>query len=74
MGIIGRRAAEYIRKTAIENETSFEFELNCLKIFRTTLWQWENDKSEPSGKCLKRMADAGYDVNYILTGKEYKKC
>ncbi len=69
MGAVGRRAAEYIRRTADDNDTSLEFELSCINLNRQTLWQWENDIAEPSGKALKRLAEAGYDVNFILTGR-----
>ena len=71
-GDIGRRAAEAIRRTANENGTSYGFELDCAGVSREQLYQWEHGKCDPTGILLQRMALAGYDVHYILTGKEYK--
>lgn len=68
MGIIGKRAAEAIRQTAIQNETSYIFELDCLEMKRETLYQWEHGISDPRAQTLANMALAGYDVLYILTG------
>lgn len=69
MGIIGKRAAEAIRQMANHNETSYEFELDCLKVSRETLYQWEHGKSDPRASALANMALAGYDTHYILTGE-----
>lgn len=70
MGEIGKRAAEAIRRTAKENETTIQFELDCIDVSREMLYSWERSKYEPTGKKLQGLALAGYDVHYILTGKE----
>ena len=70
MGEIGKRAADAIRRTAEKNGTSYAFELDCIGVSREMLYSWEHRKYEPTGKKLQGMAHAGYDVHYILTGKE----
>lgn len=70
MNGIGKRAAEAIRKTASEKDTSYAVELARAGVSREQLYQWEHGKCNPTGMLLQRMALAGYDVHYILTGKE----
>ena len=69
MGEIGKRAAEAVRAMASKNDTHIGFELNCIKMHREQLWQWEHNKCDPSVYRLQQMALNGYDVHYILTGE-----
>lgn len=69
MGEIGRRAAAEIRRVAHENGTSYADEMDFIQMHRSQLWQWEHDVADPVAKPLSRMALAGYDIHYILTGE-----
>jgi transcriptional regulator with XRE-family HTH domain len=69
MGEIGRRAAAEIRRTAHELNSTYIFALNIIDVSAPMLWDWEHDKTEPSRNTLQRMAFAGYDIHYILTGE-----
>ena len=68
MNEIGLRAAK-----EIYNRQDFEHKiddiLDEIELTRTSLWQYKTGKYVPSGVILRRMALAGYDVNYILTGE-----
>ncbi len=68
MGDIGKRAAAEIRRTAHEHNSAYIRELNLIEVSAPMLWDWEHDKTEPSRNTLQRMAFAGYDIHYILTG------
>lgn len=70
MGIIGKRAAEAVRRMAEQNETTYIFELDCLQVKRETLYQWEHGVSDPRAYTLANMVLAGYDVISILTGEK----
>lgn len=72
MGVIGKRAAKAIRARASLKNTFYGFELDRLQLTRQSLYQWEHGKGDPFADALARMANAGYDVVYILTGKENK--
>lgn len=65
---IGTRAMK-----EIYNRQDSEHDLNDLcfeiDITRATLGNYKKRKSIPSGSVLRRMALAGYDVIYILTGE-----
>ena len=69
MSEIGLRAAEAIRTMAKENETTSAFELDCLSITPSSLYQYQHCISAPSAVVLANMAKSGYDVLYILTGE-----
>ena len=69
MDKIGKRAAEEILQR-VGNHRSMEKELDRLQLTRQGLHQYETGKHIPSGKVLQRMALAGYDVHYILTGEK----
>jgi hypothetical protein len=43
--------------------------LGEIELTRASLFQWQKKKHVPGGKALRRMAFAGYDINYILTGE-----
>ena len=68
MNEIGLRAAK-----EIYNRQDFDHGIDDLldeiELTRTSLWQYKTGKYVPSGVVLHRMALAGYDVNYILTGE-----
>ena len=64
---IGRRCAEAILERVGQGE--IKKELYNLELTRQSLHQWEKGKYTPNAKVLRRMALAGYDVMYILTGE-----
>lgn len=68
MNNIGKRAAEAILKR-IGSDSDYHKELDRLNLTRQSLNQWQNGKYTPSGKVLQRLAFAGYDVHWILTGE-----
>ena len=68
MDKIGKRAAEAILNR-VRNHHSMEKELDRLQLTRQGFHQYETGKHIPSGKVLQRMALAGYDVHWILTGE-----
>jgi hypothetical protein len=74
MAEIGRRAAEEIRQASYNNDTTLQFELDCIGVSREMLYCWEHKKWEPTGKKLAGMALAGYDIYYILTGERKQVC
>ena len=65
---IGVRAMKAIYNR-ISSEKSLEDLLFDLELNRATLWQWEKNNHTPNGHTLRKMALAGYDVVYILTGE-----
>jgi DNA-binding XRE family transcriptional regulator len=67
---IGERAAEVIRGRCVLNRTTLGEELDILGVSRTVLHNWEKGIFDPTSYYLQQLALAGYDVNYILTGKE----
>lgn len=70
MKTIGERAAEAIRGRAVLNRTKLGEELDKLGVSRTVLHNWDKGIFDPTAYYLQQMAFAGYDVIYILTGKE----
>lgn len=65
---IGERAARAIKSRAPYG--TLKDELGRLNIALNTFYAWRNGAQDPSAYYLRRMALAGYDVIYILTGKE----
>jgi hypothetical protein len=65
---IGVRAAKEVYNR-IDAEHSINDVLSEIDITIASAWQWRNKKHVPGGKALRRMALAGYDINYILTGE-----
>lgn len=53
----------------IDSEHSLTDILNEIEVQRASLCFWTQKKHTPGGKTLRRMALAGYDVHYILTGE-----
>ena len=71
MGIvadIGARAAKAIYNRQ-DSEHDLDDVLYELELTRASLWQYTHGKHAPSGLILRRMALAGYDIYYILTGE-----
>lgn len=68
MDNIGKRAAEAILQR-VGGHRSMDAELDRLKLTRQGFYQWETGKHTPSGKMLQKLALAGYDVHWILTGE-----
>lgn len=69
---IGRRAAEQIAQRAWAESTSIEAQVLCVGAFRQQFYQWTQGRCAPNAVILAKMADAGYDVIYILTGRGVK--
>lgn len=70
METIGERAAKSIRERAALNGTSLRKECAKLDMQIRVFWGWHYGQANPSAYFLQQMALAGYDVMYILTGKE----
>lgn len=68
MNEIGLRAAKEIYSRQ-DFEHKIDDILDEIELTRTSLWQYKTGKYTPSGVILRRMALAGYDVIYILTGE-----
>lgn len=64
---IGVRAAKEIYNRQ-DSEHSLEDVLNEIGLTRASLSYWTKQRHVPGGKILRKMALAGYDVIYILTG------
>ena len=67
---IGERAARAIKSRANQNKTSIVQECAALGVTRKIMFDWEKNGRNPSAYWLQQMALSGYDVIYILTGKE----
>ena len=72
METIGQRAAYAIKLHGIRLGTNAVGESDRLDIPRDNFYAWKNGRSDPSAYYLKKMVLAGYDVLWILTGKENK--
>ncbi len=68
MDTIGERAAKAIKRRVRWGEIGTE--LKKLDIQTSTFNSWMIGRTNPSAYYLKQMALAGYDVYWILTGKE----
>ena len=71
METIGERAYKEIKKRAKQNGVAISKEAETLGITSPRLSSWK-DNTNPCAYHLQQMALAGYDVIYILTGKENK--
>ena len=65
---IGERAAQYVRRAAAENDTTYGKECRVLNVDIHCLVNWEKG-DEPGGKKLASMAMRGYDIRWILLGE-----
>lgn len=70
MNNAGKRAAEAILQR-VGADSDYHKELDRLNLTRQSLHQWQTGKYFPSGRVLQRLAFAGYDVHYILTGERH---
>jgi hypothetical protein len=66
---IGVRAAKEVYKR-IDSEHSIDDLADEIDCSSALFWYWRRRKHIPSGKILRNMALAGYDVYYILTGEK----
>lgn len=71
MGSIGERAAQAIRERAKLNGTTKSHEQELLNLTRKTFCSWARGEYDPNAYFLQKMALAGYDVIYILTGDKH---
>lgn len=67
---IGERTVQAIKDRAKKNGTKKSVEAEKLGISRRVMCGWKNSHTDPSAYFLQQMALAGYDVFWILTGKE----
>ena len=69
MDTIGTRAYKEISKRAFKKGIAPYKQAEEIKVSSTMLTTWHRGKLNPSGRVLQKMALAGYDVMYILTGE-----
>ena len=69
MDKIGIRAAHAIKTRARKNKSKLGVELRELHMSHAVLHKWGKGETDPSAFFLARMALAGYDVLWILTGE-----
>jgi transcriptional regulator with XRE-family HTH domain len=67
---IGYRAVKAIKERSRQNGTTLSAELQKLSATRQNYNRWEEKGGNPNAFFLQQMAFAGYDVMWILTGKE----
>ena len=67
-GAIGERAARAIKSRA--RPGTVQTELERLNIPQDRFYKWKSGISDPSAYYLQQMVLAGYDIIFILTGKE----
>lgn len=72
METIGERAARLIKERVRYGKVKPE--LDRIGVDTYAFYGWDEGRYNPSAYYLQQMALAGYDVIYILTGKENKKC
>jgi transcriptional regulator with XRE-family HTH domain len=73
VGTIGERAVKEIKKRAVKNGISLSQEASKIEIGSSNLSEWKKSRN-PNAYFLQQMALAGYDVIYILTGRESGAC
>lgn len=67
---IGQRAAHAVKVRAWKEETSFFAQCRKIDVFDAQLRAWAAGKANPCAVTLANMYEAGYDIVWILTGKE----
>lgn len=67
---IGERAAYAIRERAKQNGRHVLEEAEEVFVSKRVLWAWQTGQFDPRAYFLQEMALAGYDIYWILTGKE----
>lgn len=70
MDTIGKRAADAVRRMSGIHDTTLKAELELLGACYSTLQYWEHHDTSPGGYILANMLRRGYDINFILLGKE----
>ena len=65
---VGQRVAEEIRVRAFPD--SHREELTALGISYDCYSKWRSGKTNPDAYALGKLAGAGYDIAYLLTGEE----
>jgi hypothetical protein len=68
MNEIGVRAAKEVY-SRVNSEHDINEVLDEAGLVLAQVWQWKQKKHIPGGKSLRKMALAGYDIHYILTGE-----
>ena len=74
MDKIGFRAVQAIEEKAKKNGTRASKEYRKLDVSSNTWHSWKRLNFAPSAYFLRKMALAGYDVLYILTGIKTEEC
>lgn len=67
---IGQRAARLIDGRPWGTKLPVTTLMEMLGTNRQVYYNWRNGKEDPSAKLLAKMALAGYDVLWVLTGME----
>lgn len=67
---VGERAAHLVRVKAISKGIPICEELEIIGATRKVYRDWDKCNRNPTSYFLQQMALAGYDVIWILTGKE----
>ena len=67
---IGQRAARLIDGRSWDTKLPVTTLMEMLGTNRQVYYNWRNGKEDPSAKLLAKMALAGYDVLWVLTGTE----
>lgn len=67
-GEMGRRAHELL----LERDVPVQQQLRDMGLGKNVDYAWGEGGCAPSGRALRKMALAGYDVMYILTGERSK--
>ena len=67
---IGQRAARLIEGRSWDTKLPVTTLMQSLGTSRQVYYNWRNAKEEPSANLLAKMALAGYDVLWVLTGME----
>lgn len=70
MSDIGKRAAEQVRNMAELKKLSLRAATRHIDVGYATFYTWEHGQTDPGAYVLARMLETGYDINYILLGKE----
>ena len=67
---VGERTVQAIKDRAKQNGTKKSVEAEKLGISRRVMCGWDKSRTDPSAYFLQQMALHGYDIYWILTGKE----
>lgn len=67
---IGERAAKAIRDRVAQNDTTLTKELDEITASRRVLNGWEEKGRNPNAYFLQQMALNGYDIMWILVGRD----